>query len=183
MVMRTLFFELKRDEIFRVLKKNCKATSSSQPYNNITWCADFFSFQSFIWSTTWKRNVLCFFQPLFSILAPSLFHSALFISKHSLCLLHLIKLATFLCFNQYMIAHTETMCQNSYMGFNQNQGKPGGIMHCCASVCFCFDLGCNYTVQTILLILVIVSVCPPPPNIRLAKPLIFYLKSAFFREC
>ena len=58
--------------------------------------------------------------------------------------------------------HTETMCQNSYMGFNQNQGKPGGIIHCCASVCFCFDLGCNYTVQTILLILVIVSVCPPP---------------------
>ena len=50
------------------------------------------------------------------------------------------------------------MCQNSYMGFNQNQGKPGGIIHCCASVCFCFDLGRNYTVQTILLILVIVSV-------------------------
>ena len=54
--------------------------------------------------------------------------------------------------------HTETMCQNSYKGFNQNQGKPWGIIHCCTSVCFCFDLGCDYTVQTILLILVIVSV-------------------------
>ena len=23
--------------------------------------------------------------------------------------------------------------------FNQNQGKPGGIIYCCASVCFYFD--------------------------------------------
>ena len=61
-------------------------------------------------------------------------------------------------YNHTNTDHTETMCQNSYMGFNQNQGKPGGIIHCCASVCFCFDLGCNYTVPTILLILVIVSV-------------------------
>ena len=35
------------------------------------------------------------------------------------------------------------MCQNSYKGFNQNQGKAGGIIHCCASV------------QTIALILAI----------------------------
>ena len=54
--------------------------------------------------------------------------------------------------------HTETMYQNSYKGFNQNQGKPGGIIHCCASVYFCFDLWRNCTVQTIALILVIVSV-------------------------
>ena len=44
-----------------------------------------------------------------------------------------------LCFH-FRDKHTETMYQNSYKGFNQNQGKPGGIIHCCASVCFCFDL-------------------------------------------
>ena len=51
------------------------------------------------------------------------------------------------------------MGQNSYKGFNQNQGKPGGIIHCCASVCFCFDLWRKCTVQTIALILVIFFVC------------------------
>ena len=51
--------------------------------------------------------------------------------------------------------HTKNKGQNSYKGFNQNQGKPGGIIHCCASVCFCFDLWRKCTVQTIALILVI----------------------------
>ena len=32
-----------------------------------------------------------------------------------------------------------------------NHGKPGGIIHCFASVCFCFDLWCNCPVQTIAL--------------------------------
>ena len=50
------------------------------------------------------------------------------------------------------------MCQNSCKDFNQNQGKPEGIIHCCASVWFCFDLWRNCTVQTIALILVIASV-------------------------
>ena len=49
--------------------------------------------------------------------------------------------------------HTETMCQKSFKGFtNQNQGKPRGIIHCYASVCFCFDLWRKCTMQTIALI-------------------------------
>ena len=56
--------------------------------------------------------------------------------------------------------HTETMFQNSYTGFNLNQGKPVGVLHCCASVCFCFNFWRNCTLQTIALILLVtVSVC------------------------
>ena len=51
--------------------------------------------------------------------------------------------------------HTKNKGQNSYKGFNQNQGKKGGIIHCCASLCFCFDLWRKCTLQTIALISVI----------------------------
>ena len=55
--------------------------------------------------------------------------------------------------------HTKNKGQKHYKGFNQNQGKPGGIIHCCVSVRFCFDLWRKCTVQTIALILVIFFVC------------------------
>jgi len=71
---------------------------------------------------------------------------------------------------KHSYTHTKNKGQNSYKGFNQNQGKPGGIIHCCASVCFCFDLWRKCIVQPIVLILVIFFVClyiciiPSPHN-------------------
>ena len=55
--------------------------------------------------------------------------------------------------------HAESMCQNKYMFlFLLESGiTRRNIIHSSASVCFCFDLGRNYTEKTIAPILVLIG--------------------------